>query len=508
MFLSNPSFRVKLTLLLLVLVSSLTYVAHQSRQGAAWRSSITGRPPPTSGNSSQDVAKDGVGLQAQIKFWRAFESLLSANPPNCPSPERVGSSGAIGFDANSEIHRPDLISMLDEDVQSMRAAHVNFVKSITTTPPSMAYAPGTQGIVVTAGGDYLPVLVISLRMLRRTGSSLPMEVFLASSAEYEGDICSDVLPALNAKCIILSDILSAVPQSNPIAHYQLKSFAMLFSSFEAILFLDADSFPIHDPEELFKSKLFAKFGMITWPDYWASSASPIYYTISGQTIPPMSKRQSSEAGELVVSKKKHQRSLLLAAYYNYYGPSHYYVLLSQGAPGEGDKETFACAADSLGEAFYATSEKVRAIGAPKEDGGIAGSAMVQFDPLKDYKLTEKGLWRAKDPTVATPPRPFFVHANYPKFNPGTIFHQGGPTQDASGNDRRAWLVGKETMQEFGFDVERRFWEEIKWTACELENNFRSWRSKEGVCSRVEQYWMNVFATPQERILGHHEPPAR
>ena len=510
MIATNRSLIIKGTLLSLILVYILTYVVHRSGQATAWRSFIIGGShlPPGNGTTSQDDDQDGTTVQAQIKFWRSFEPLLSSNPPNCPSPEREHDAKATGFYANFDIPRPNLTYMADEDIESMRRSHVNLVEGISSTTPRMAYSPGTRGVVTTAGGDYLPVLIISLRMLRRTGSILPMEVFLASSAEYEGNICTDVLPALNARCIILSDILDAVPTSQPITHYQLKSFAMLFSSFEELLFLDADSFPIHAPEELFNSQLFAAFGMITWPDFWTSTASHIYYTISGQPTAPMSKRQSSEAGQLLLSKKKHRRSLLLAAYYNYYGPSHYYPLLSQGAPGEGDKETFGAAADSLGEAFYATSEKVRPIGVEKEHGGIAGSAMVQFDPLEDYNLTRQGLWRTKEPNVAPSPRSFFVHANFPKFNPGTIFEDGGPTRDENGNDRRAWQVGEETIQSFGLDLEKRFWEEIKWTACELEHQFRSWRLKERVCERVKQYWMNVFATPRERILGHHEAPAR
>lgn len=55
------------------------------------------------------------------------------------------------------------------------------------------HIPGTKGIVSTAGGTY-PILVISLRMLRRTGSTLPIEIFLADEDEYEEYICDVVLP--------------------------------------------------------------------------------------------------------------------------------------------------------------------------------------------------------------------------------------------------------------------------------------------------------------------------
>ena len=493
----KPFISVKSALLVLVSIASISYIALQSHRVSV---------EPVWSGERNNTAVEVPSIRTQIEFWRSFEALLFLSKPDCPSPIRNGSSGAIFFEATKEIPRPDITFMPREDVELMRAAHQYFVDSIKVSPPKMSYTPGTRGVVTTAGGVYLPVLVISLRMLRRTGSTLPMEVFLASPSEYEGDICRDVLPSLNARCLIISDILDAVvPGSVTIAQYQLKSFAMLFSSFEDILFLDADSFPIRNPEELFTSEPFISHGMVLWPDFWISTASPLYYNISGQAVPPMSKRQSSETGEILVSKKTHSHSLLLASYYNYYGPSHYYVLQSQGAPGEGDKETFAAAADALDETYYAVSERVQPVGALKDDGGIAGSGMVQHDSKEDYILTKQGLWRVKDPSVAKSPRAFFVHVNFPKFNPSTIFHDGGPTKDANGNDRRAWTAPSETIEAFGMDLEMYFWEEIKWTGCELEHKFRSWQGRNDICSNVKSYWNNVFGTPRERILAHHEP---
>jgi alpha 1,2-mannosyltransferase len=66
-------------------------------------------------------------------------------------------------------------------------------------------------------------------MLRRTGTTLPVEVFLGSPDEYEELVCDIILPSLNAKCIILSIL---IPFS--LKHYRLKTFAILFSSFESV----------------------------------------------------------------------------------------------------------------------------------------------------------------------------------------------------------------------------------------------------------------------------------
>ena len=115
-------------------------------------------------------------------------------------------------------------------------------------------------------------------------------------------------------------------------------------------------------------------GLITWPGFWSSSASPLFYEIADFDAPPMNLRQSTESGEILLSKRSHLRTLLLSTYYNFHGPSQYYPLLSQGAAGEGDEETSVSAALATREQFYQVSESICALGHGTE-GGMAGSAM-------------------------------------------------------------------------------------------------------------------------------------
>ncbi|CAL5870793.1 uncharacterized protein PFLUO_LOCUS5033 [Penicillium psychrofluorescens] len=437
--------------------------------------------------------------ERQSAFWKAFKPLLERNAPHCPSPQRVDNAGAEHFDAIHEQHRPSLTDMSEEDQAEMEQAHANFVQDIRNAGKELkpVHTPGKRGLVSTAGENYLPVFLSSLRMLRRAGSTLPVEVYMKDSSEYEKKICDDVLPKLGARCMVLADVVG----SDVIEHYQLKIFAVLFSSFEEIVWMDADCFPLGKPEDLLTSEPFISSGLVTWPDFWRSSASPFYYKISRQEAPPMTARQSSETGAFLVSKRTHFLSMLLAAYYNFYGPSHYFRLLSQGGPGEGDKETFIQAASAMGEPFYTVSERVGAIGHNKPEGGLSGSAMTQSDPREDYALTSEGIWRVKDPAAGMAPHIFFIHANYPKFNPGdNVFGTGWettPTLKEDGSDGRAWTAPKDVVARFGYDVERAYWEEIKWVACNLEEDFRTWEQKMGICDRVEIYWNNVFAEPHD-----------
>lgn len=423
------------------------------------------------------------------QLWQTLYSLLTDFAPQCDPPIRQGSAESVGFDPSNTEYPPKMLDMSGESVAAMREAHRLFVKAIKRVIPALPYQPGTRGLVSTAGGEYLPVLVTSLRMLRRTGTTLPMEVFLAHWNEYEGYICNAVLQSLNARCIVLSDILDAAPGSHSmIQKFQYKLLAMLFSSFEEILFLDADAFPLHNPEILFTNDPFISKGLVTWPDFWAPTTSHQFYEIISQTRPAPNLRQSTESGAVLVSRKTHLHTLLLATYYNFWGPSYYYPLLSQGAAGEGDKETFLAAATALNKPFYQVRQSIRALGRHTLDG-FAGSTMIQYNPIDDYALMTK----KKKIGEITAPVPFCVHANYPKFNPATIFKVNSPVIKEDGTYTRAWTAPEDVVESFGTDLERQLWAEIRWTACTLEERLISWRGQTGICDRVEDYYNAIFA---------------
>ncbi|CAG7957721.1 unnamed protein product [Penicillium nalgiovense] len=451
-----------------------------------WRHLEAYIPNPSSPQAITDLTP------SHRQFWREFHGLLEKYAPDTEPIIEYEKAPTEGFNTHNAPPRPDTLYIAEEDIMTMKEAHTGFVNSIANSPPNLPYLPGTKGMVSTAGGTYLPVLVISLRMLRRTGSTLPMEVFLSDEDEYEEYICDIVLPSLDARCIVLSQILISAPAR--IEKYQFKPFAMLFSSFEELLFLDADAFPLQKPEHLFTTEPFLSKGMLTWPDFWASSVSPLFYDIANYPPPPIDLHQSTESGEVLLSKRSHLRSLLLTTYYNYYGPSHYYPLLSQGAAGEGDKETFVAAATAMQESFYQVSESICALG-HETRSGLAGSAMAQFDPVLDFALTSRGIWRVRGDD-APAPDVFFIHANFPKFNPATVFeiHEVNPAYTDEGEYTRAWTLPVDVVRGFNsrVDVEKGFWEEILWTACELEDKFQSWLLYEGICDAVSVYWGAVF----------------
>ncbi|KAF8540867.1 mannosyltransferase putative-domain-containing protein, partial [Trichophaea hybrida] len=344
----------------------------------------------------------------------------------------------------------------------------------------------STGIVMVAGGEYFSPTLITLRMIRRKGCKLPVEVFLGSQSEYEPELCNTILPTLGATCIILTDFLSP-PLRPDVTHYQLKSLALIFSTFERVLYLDSDSIPIMDPTPLFTTKPFTDTGLVLWPDFWMATEDPVFYNITGvgefpSGLPPT----GSEAGQILVDKKRQLTTLLLAAYYNVFGPGYYYELLSQGALGQGDKETFLAAALVLKNPWTRVRKGVDTVGYKQVSGKLKGSGMVQFHPGDDLAAQTVGA----DTKQETMIRPAFIHANTPKMNAGHLVDEGDLFD--GGKRVRLWGSKEEAVKRFGGDIERVVWKELVGLGCELANVVREWKGRDKLCERLKEHWKAVF----------------
>ncbi len=435
---------------------------------------IAGAPRPQQLRPYPPAKSDVDFATVLVPFWAALSRVLVNAVPRCSPPKRWGDPAPLlDFEHKQEItERLDLLDMPDEDIEQMKQAHKWMVDEIPRLP-SVPYRKGTRGIVTTAGGTYMPVMVVSLIELRRTGSTLPVEVFMKDTDEYEKAICDEKLPQLNAKCIVLADTVNAVPTRMKIEHYQLKVFAMLFSTFEEILFLDADSMPFRNPDHLFDVEPYISSHMVVWPDFWVSTASPIFYDIASVPVPPLYETCTTESGQMVISKATHASVLVLAAYYNFNGPDYYYPLISQGGPGEGDKDTFVAAAQAFNQTFYMVQEPVHAPGHFADDGGFTGVAMIQGDPGDDYAR------HVLKNTTAARVRSLFAHLNLSKMNAGF-----GYWDRYDENGKRLRLMGgshDKFIEEFGRDIELECFETMNAT-CTWP--FRDWEDKEGICEKV------------------------
>ncbi|KAI4722795.1 nucleotide-diphospho-sugar transferase [Aureobasidium sp. EXF-10727] len=430
-----------------------------------------------------------VTEQEFASFGSAVYKTLKENSPGEVDIQRTGQAAAVVFwTTNAETTRPDLLNLTSADVATMRFAHNAYLDSVRHI--SLPFQRGASGIVSAASGKYLPVFVISLRMLRRTGSQLPVELFVDTEAELASYTCQTLLPSMNAHCLRLEDRLGR--WAKYLASFQVKVFAILASSFENVLFLDADAFVAKDPSHVFTREPFSSTGLVTWPDFWASSASSHLYEITNQPVPAMNALASTESGQLLVSKSSHALTLLMAAYYNYYGPDMYYPLMSQGGPGEGDKDSFVLAARVANASFHQVKKCVDTIGY-YEHGKYHGGAMLQYDPTQDSTSSA-----ASVATMDIPPDAFSVHHNIPKYDPVQLFDAGVLVDAKTGIPHRLIGTKQETEKRFGRDIEKELWEEIDHVSCELGDLIVGWktipttRDEEGTCDKVRWYRKQLF----------------
>ncbi|WYZ42574.1 hypothetical protein EsH8_VI_000273 [Colletotrichum jinshuiense] len=435
-------------------------------------------------------------------YWTQLRDALATHRPAVPPVNVTGPPiPEEALDPNkvdSDSPRPSLVDMDEGDLETLQALHFSFITSLKTLAPSLPTWKGSRGVVMTAGGGYLGMAMTSILMLRRSGSVLPVHLFLDTLAERDPDLCDTVLPALNVECLVMEDLLRGGhgAAAAEVEHFQYKVLAMLLSPFEQILYLDSDAWPIRAPDRLFDSAPFTSHGLVAWPDFWLGTASPLYYRIAGLAPPRILARRSSESGILLYDKATHAESLLLAAYYNWYGPRWYYPLLSQGAHGEGDKETFVQAALALGQPFWDVRTPVTVLGR-WVNGTFETSGMKQADPAEDHGLFGAAAAAAPDADHAREEpdegkrmraRPLFIHHNLFKVSLGAV---GGPHDpmfraDADGRLARLWGPDRGLVESSGFDVERAMWDVVLAADC------GSTSSGPDECDRLKQWYRTVF----------------
>lgn len=148
-------------------------------------------------------------------------------------------------------------------------------------PPYPKHLQG-RGIVTAAGGEvYRASAYVLFRMLRHVGCELPIECWYVDEHERDSrfeDLCRPLqVTFVNAsergfqrtagKKVVYGEKESAIPYSESMLDgYGLKTFAVLHSHFQEVLWLDADNTPGRDPRFLFDDAEYRRCGAIFWPD--------------------------------------------------------------------------------------------------------------------------------------------------------------------------------------------------------------------------------------------------
>ena len=133
----------------------------------------------------------------------------------------------------------------------------------------VAFRFSGKGIVTTLtfGRVYFTNVYIALRVLRESvHSQLPIEVMYAAE---DGPPPPSIIAHMHAtfkdvKFIDLHNVAD-FPAGLNLKGYQIKPFAIMYSSFEEVLYLDSDIFPLVDPKWVFELALYKESGAVFWP---------------------------------------------------------------------------------------------------------------------------------------------------------------------------------------------------------------------------------------------------
>jgi hypothetical protein len=199
-----------------------------------------------------------------------------------------------------------------------------------------------RGILLTAGGPFVPSAYVAVRLLRSLGVTLPIEIWHAG----EDEIPPWGRRALQACDVTFHDVMPFCPE-RPLAEmrgWPIKPAALMYSRLREVLFLDADCFPLRNPEFLFETLEFRNHRALFWPD------NRFHRMLPGATIWPLTGLAYQgdtefETGIFAVDKEDCWRELCLAQWMNTHSSFWYEHVL-------GDKDTFYLAWRKLGRRYF------------------------------------------------------------------------------------------------------------------------------------------------------------
>jgi alpha 1,3-mannosyltransferase len=184
---------------------------------------------------------------------------------------------------------------------------------------------GGRGIVLTAGDDQAPFLLTTIPTFRKLGCDLPIEIMYLGDSDLSEDYRSD-LESLDG--VITRDIAQMVNDEGwKLAGWAAKPFAILYSSFREVIFIDADSLFFVNPAILFEDPAYQKTGALFFRDRlimpenkkrWLQQIlpKPISRQVKQSRMWTGDSGHQQESGVIVVDKWRHYIALLFVTRMN------------------------------------------------------------------------------------------------------------------------------------------------------------------------------------------------
>ena len=271
---------------------------------------------------------------------------------------------------------------------------------------------------MAAGGrKYFVNAYINIRVLRDTHKcTLPIELFYAGHDEMPAAAVTYMQNTFaNLRLIDVYSVADMPALDRPnLSGFSIKAVAILLSSFEEVLFLDADSFPIANPKEAFYFPQYKATGALFWPSMCnCYTIRPRAYDVLGMSRPSTymvlqdheyvrwtescdaNEPQEFETGQMVLHKARAWRGLMMTSYLSWW-----YRDLVLPHLMHGDPAVFQLA-------FEATNTPYEVVNKPMYFHGIATA---QTTDGKQF-FCGNGFSQVHPITG----RPFFIHRSLTKF---------------------------------------------------------------------------------------------
>ncbi len=234
---------------------------------------------------------------------------------------------------------------------STRQAHLLLAdRFLRRMPPYPEGQFSGRGAVLCGGGPYEPGIYVACQMLRLAGWAHPIQVWHRGPSEPVSDRVR-LLPGVE---VIDSEVHPARAARRIFGGWQSKSFALIHSPFEEILYLDADSYPVAPLDVCFHQDN-NPHGIVIWPDTPWGDHTPQWdtYGLKPDGQPALN------GGHYALRKQQAWPVLQLAGHYDnhsdYYYCQSYQCVNDVGA--FGDQDQFRVALYKLKRPFHRYTQR-------------------------------------------------------------------------------------------------------------------------------------------------------
>lgn len=184
---------------------------------------------------------------------------------------------------------------------------------------------GKRGIVFSAGNKQVSYLLTSIRAIRQLGCDLPVEVMYLGDDDLSEDLREEMelLPG-----VVTRDLSLMIDDEGwTLRGWAAKPFAILLSSFREVIFIDADSLFLQNPDVLFQHPSYQETGALFFKDRLFMPQSkkgwlqrilpkPISKNVRETRLWTGESGHMQESGVIVVDKWKHFVALLMVTRLN------------------------------------------------------------------------------------------------------------------------------------------------------------------------------------------------